>query len=227
MRNLLLVEDNEEMAHWIAHALRSQGFSITVHHNGLSADQFLQTESTDLVILDLSLPGLDGLTVLQRLRQRGNTVPVLILTARNSVADRVSGLNVGADDYLPKPFDLTELEARVQALLRRAPPKDELPAQIGALIYRRDEKRFFVKDAPLSLTPREHAALEILFLKADRVVPKEILFDQVFAEELEINPVAIEVLIHRLRKKLLPHHMAIVTLRGIGYLLKTSEVEQA
>lgn len=221
--HLLLVEDTPELSLWLGTALRQLGLRVSFAKDGWEANIALTPgHSFDAVILDLQIPGPDGLEVLQGLRERGDAVPVLILTARASVPDRVQGLNMGADDYLPKPFDLSELEARLAALLRR--PGRELRSeqwQLGPLSASAHRPEVLHLGLPLALTPRESAALRVLLKHAPKTVSKENLHEAVFGDEgSELE--AVEVLIHRLRKKLdaLPEpRVAIATFRGLGYLL--------
>ena len=217
---ILLVEDHPELARWIATAFRSHGFAVDVMADGADADQVLQTEDYALVVLDLTLPGLDGLDVLKNLCARKQTLPVLLLTARWDVAERVRGLNLGADDYLTKPFALEELEARVKALLRRGQALDLPCVACGSLAFDSTSRTFEVRGRPLRLTPREAAVLEILILRRGRTVLREHLFEQVFSLEADVNQEAIEIYIHRLRKKLEGSDVEIRTLRGLGYLLE-------
>ena len=217
---ILLVEDHPELARWIAKAFRSNGFAVDVMADGADADQVLQTEDYALVVLDLTLPGLDGLDVLKNLRARKQTLPVLLLTGRGDVAERVRGLNLGADDYLTKPFALEELEARVKALLRRGQTIDLPRVACGSLTFDSTSRTFEVRGKPLALTPREAAVLEILLLRRGRTVLREHLFEQVFSLEEDVNPEAIEIYVHRLRKKLEGTDVEIRTLRGLGYLLE-------
>jgi two-component system response regulator TctD len=187
---------------------------------GDQADLALAANRYDLVILDLSLPGLDGLEVLQRLRGRGDTTPVLVLTARGSKDERVLGLNLGADDYLPKPFELDELDARIKALLRRAGGQTP-QMKIGRLTLdtRTREITLDGKPLPLPLTPRELAVLEALSARLGRPVARETVFDRVFAFDSEARIESIEIYVHRLRKKLEGSGATITTLRGLGYAL--------
>ena len=193
---------------------------------GADADALLHTQDYGLVILDLTLPKMDGLDVLRRLRARGGArgkTPALILTARGGLEERVQGLNLGADDYLAKPFELTELEARVKALLRRSQGNEAVVHQCGGLSFDTVTRMFTYCGAPLALTPREHAVLETLIARPGRAVSKEKLFDEVFALDDDATVDAIEVVIHRVRKKLdrqAEGGAAIATLRGIGYLLQ-------
>jgi len=220
---ILLVEDHLELSHWLAKALRDARLTVETAYNGADADALLLTQEYALVILDLSLPKMDGLDVLKRMRSRGSKTPVLILTARGGLQDKVQGLNLGADDYLPKPFELEELEARVKALLRRAQGNEAVVLRCGELRFDTVIRQFFYGDNALSLTPREYAVLEALMSKLGQAIPKDKLFDQVFSLDDDANLDAIEIYIHRLRKKLdtiSSGKVGIVTLRGIGYLLE-------
>jgi two-component system response regulator TctD len=226
---ILLVEDHTELQHWLAKALRDAHLTVECATNGADADALLHTQEYALVILDLTLPKMDGLEVLKRLRARGGAgakTPVLILTARGGLEDRVQGLNLGADDYLAKPFELVELEARVKALLRRGLGNEALVYRCGALAFDTVTRMFTYYGQSLALTPREHAVLEALITRSGRAVAKEKLFDEVFALADDANLDAIELYIHRVRKKLEstePGAAAITTLRGIGYLLQPRE----
>jgi two-component system response regulator TctD len=215
---LLLVEDQEELAEWLARALRQMGHAIDVMGRGDHADHALVTQPYDLVILDLSLPGLDGLEVLRRLRSRGQAVSVLVLTARGSTEERVTGLNLGADDYLVKPFELSELEARVKALLRRGSGRAPT-VRVGRIEIDSNSRLVMLDGQPLSLTPRELAVLEALVSRLGRPVARELLFEKVFDMDADARPEAIESYVSRLRKKLEGSGATITTLRGLGYLL--------
>ncbi|MBV8622141.1 MAG: response regulator [Herbaspirillum sp.] len=220
---ILLVEDHIELSRWLAKAMRDAHLTVDCAHNGADADSLLLTQDYALVILDLTLPRMDGLEVLKRMRGRGNRTPVLILTARGGLADRVSGLNMGADDYLAKPFELEELEARIKALLRRSQNNEAITLTCGALSFDTVSRTFSYGGELLALTPREHAVLEALMVRNGHTVPKEKLFQQVFSLEDDANMDAIEIYIHRLRKKLEqggPGRVGITTLRGLGYLLQ-------
>jgi two-component system, OmpR family, response regulator TctD len=178
-----------------------------------------------VLVLDLSLPGLDGLDVLQAGRAAGLATPVLLLTARGTVGDRVLGLNAGADDYLPKPFDLDELEARVRALARRrAAPAGESPqdAMLGTLRLDRASGAAYDGARVLELTPRELALLQALMARPGQAVTKERLFGLVFPGERDVQYEAIEVVVYRLRKKLAGTGTTLMTLRGLGYLIKAA-----
>ncbi|MGN6389497.1 MAG: response regulator [Burkholderiaceae bacterium] len=219
---ILLVEDHVDLSRWLAKALRDAHLTVECAMNGADADALLHTQHYALVVLDLTLPKMDGLEVLKRLRARGSKTPVLILTARGGLNDRVQGLNLGADDYLAKPFELAELEARVKALLRRSQGNEAVTLRCGPLSFDTVSRSFFHGDEPLKLTPREHGVLEALITRAGATVSKEKLFDDVFALDDDANLDAIEIYIYRVRKKLdaLGGGVSIATLRGIGYLLQ-------
>ena len=220
---ILLVEDHIELSRWLAKAMRDAHLTVECAHNGADADSLLLTQDYALVILDLTLPRMDGLEVLKRMRARGSRTPVLILTARGGLADRVSGLNMGADDYLAKPFELEELEARVKALLRRSQSHEAVTINCGALSFDTVSRTFTYGGELLALTPREHAVLEALIVRHGHTVPKEKLFQQVFSLDDNASVDAIEIYIHRLRKKLerdAAGKVGITTLRGLGYLLQ-------
>jgi two-component system response regulator TctD len=217
---LLLVEDSLKLAAWLCKALKQHGYAVDVSHDGAQADSMLSTEHYDAIVLDLSLPSMDGLTVLERLRARGNASPVVILTARGELEDRVRGLNLGADDYLPKPFDLAELEARLQAVLRRAHGQPVSRLSLGALDYDGSGRVFTLGGQRLVLRPKEHAVLEALMLRAGKAVSKAKLYEQVFSLDATTSQDVVEIYIHRLRKQLLDSGVQITTLRGLGYVLE-------
>jgi two-component system, OmpR family, response regulator TctD len=222
---LLLVEDDPAMRTTLQRSLARRGLNVDTCADGPLALLRWPAFAPDVVVLDLTLPGLDGLQVLQHARQRGWDTPVLILTARGTVGDRVTGLNTGADDYLPKPFDLDELEARVRALARRRPvstatvPSRE-PLRLGELLLDREQGAFYSQGQVLDLTPRESALLQALLARPGQALAKERLFELVFPGELDVHYEAIEVVVYRLRRKLAGTGVELVTLRGLGYLLK-------
>jgi two-component system OmpR family response regulator len=181
----------------------------------------LETTSFDLLILDLGLPKLDGLEVLRRMRARNQALPVLIVTARDRLEDRVSGLDFGADDYMTKPFDLPELEARVRALLRRGRGgSNSVEVVYGALRFDTVGRRVTVNDQPIDLSAKELAVLEVLLQRGGSVVSKEQLIEHMYGWDEEVSHNAMEVNVHRLRKKLEPSGMNIRTIRGLGYVLE-------
>lgn len=223
---VLLVEDTPDIALWLATALRQAGMDVSLVGDGLSALNTLAPgHGFDLLLLDLQLPGKDGLQVLQTLRAQGDEVPVMVLTARAAVPDRVLGLQLGADDYLTKPFDLGELEARVQALLRRPGRMKSTTLRLGALEVSPDSAQVLWQGQALALSPREVSALRCLMASLQRPVAKDKLHAQVFRDE-EAELEAVEVLIHRLRRKLElltgAQGVRISTLRGMGYMLSVA-----
>jgi two-component system, OmpR family, response regulator TctD len=217
---VLLVEDNRELAEWIARALRQSSMVVDVLHDGAQAEHLLATQSYDIVLLDLSLPRVDGLTVLRKLRARECAVPVLVLTARGGLEDRVRGLDAGADDYVTKPFELSELEARMRALVRRAHGAASNEVVIGSLHYDAASRLFKLGGDPVALSPREHSVLEMLVGHARTPVSKETLAGSIVALDDAVSVEAIEIYVHRLRRKLEHGRVRIRTLRGLGYMLE-------
>jgi two-component system response regulator TctD len=220
--HILLVEDTPELSLWVGTALRQAGLRVQFAPDGWQALQALAVgHSFDAVVLDLNIPGPDGLEVLQTLRQRQDRVPVLILTARGHVSDRVRGLNLGADDYLPKPFELSELEARLAALLRRQGHRTAALLELGPLRLNTSSGEASWHGQPFALTPREARALGVLLASAHHTVSKETLHHALFPQD-NASLDAVEVLIHRLRKKI-EHQpgpaLVIATFRGLGYML--------
>lgn len=215
---ILLVEDHPELCEWVAKALRQAGYVVDTTDRGDHAEHHLLTGEYDGVLLDLSLPGKDGLEVLRHLRARGSRVPVLIFTARGSVDDRIKGLNLGADDYLPKPFELAELEARLKALLRRSLGQNPV-VRLGDLEFDTLSRLPCVRGKPLALTPRELAVLETLLSRIGRPVARDALFEKIFSMERDARAEAIEIYVHRLRKKLEGSGVHITTVRGLGYMI--------
>ncbi len=224
---LLLVEDNVAMQTTLQRSFERRGMQVITCGDGARALARWQASLPDVVLLDLSLPGLDGLEVLARGRAAGLTTPVLVLTARGTVGDRILGLNAGADDYLPKPFDLDELEARVRALARRANAGLDSPGDGSAPEFcgmRCDPRSGAVhlRGAAMELAPRELALLRALLARPGHAVPKERLFELVFPGQTQVQAEAIEVVAYRLRKKIAGTGAQLMTLRGLGYLLKAA-----
>lgn len=224
MLKLLLIEDDASMQAALQRALRRRGMDVVPCIDGRLAIEQWTASQPDVVVLDLSLPGLDGLQVLEQARHQGMTTPVLILTARGTVGDRIMGLNLGADDYLPKPFDLDELEARLRALGRRSTGTESAsaPTFTGQLRYEKESGAIYHLGQVMELTPRELALLQALIVKPGHAVSKERLFELVFPGEADVQYEAVEVVVYRLRKKLVATGVKLVTLRGLGYLLKVN-----
>ena len=217
---ILIAEDDAVLADGLVRALRKAGYSVDCVHSGADADTALATTEFALVILDLGLPRMSGLEVLRRMRGRGTSAPVLILSALDSVHDRVRGLDLGADDYLAKPFALAELEARVRALTRRGHGAVGTLIKHGELAYDTVGKTAELHGQMLDLSARESTLLEIFLQRPGRMVSKEQLVDFLceWGDQVSIN--AIEVYVHRLRRKLDPAGARIVTVRGLGYCLE-------
>ena len=199
-----------------------RGIQVVSCSDGSLALERWRASVPDVVLLDLSLPGVDGLEVLARARDEGLKTPVLILTARGTVGDRILGLNTGADDYLPKPFDLDELEARVRALARRTVGAAEGTLEYGGLRCGASSGAVYFGADPLELAPREAALLRTLLARPGQAVTKERLLEVVFPGDAQVQAEAIEVVAYRLRKKLSSTDVQLVTLRGLGYLLKAA-----
>jgi DNA-binding response OmpR family regulator len=217
---ILLVEDDPMLGEAVVLASRQAGFAIDWAHDGVQADNALTGFSYDALLLDLGLPRREGLEVLRNLRMRGMSLPVMILTARDSVEDRVRGLDAGADDYLLKPFSLEELFARLRALLRRAHGVADTQVRMGRLCFDSVKRQASVNESPLVLSAREVEVLEILLHHAGRVTAKEAIADRLAGWNEGVGENAVEVYIHRLRRKLEGSGVGIRTLRGLGYLLE-------
>lgn len=217
---VLLIEDNANLVRSLVAGMGKAGMVVDEVRDGLHADQLLQAEDYDAVVLDLALPRLDGMEVLRRARARGNDVPVLILTASGELPEKVRGLNAGADDYLPKPFELDELVARLHAIARRRSGHAHAVLRVGRLAYDTASLLFTVDGQALPLPPREHGVLEALVRQAGRPVSKVKLGDRLCTLDDAVTPQALEIYVHRLRKKLDGSGIRIRTLRGLGYLLE-------
>ncbi len=219
---LLLIEDNPAMQTTLQRSFERRGITVVPCSDGARALDRWRASVPDVVVLDLSLPGLDGLQVLTLARAEGLRTPVLILTARGTVGDRILGLNTGADDYLPKPFDLDELEARIRALARRgeaAPRAASGSTSFAGLSVDATSGAVCLDGTPMELAPREAAMLRALLVRPGQAVAKERLVETVFPGE-DVQADAIEVVAYRLRKRLAGTQAQLVTLRGLGYLLK-------
>ncbi len=217
---ILLAEDERDLGEWLARALEQAGFRVDWLDDGRLVERALAGGEYDALVLDLGLPGRDGHEVLKRIRAGDQRLPVLILTARDSLAERVSTLNEGADDFLAKPFALAELEARLTALIRRARGSEHPRLACGPLQFATVTRRFTLGDEVLSLSPREQAALRVLVQRSGEPVSRQQLMDRVFSDEEDVQSSAVDVLLHRLRRRLDGSGVRIHTYRGLGYVLE-------
>ena len=217
---ILIAEDDPVLADGLTRSLRSGEYAVDCVTDGLAADHALSTQTYDLVILDLGLPRIDGFEIIKRLRRRSPTPPVLVLTARDALQDRVRGLDLGADDYMTKPFELPELEARVRALIRRGMAGGNSLIINGKLNLDTTGRRVTVDNQPLDLSARELGVLEVLMMRSGRVVSKDQLAEKLYGWDEDVGANAIEVCVHRLRKKIEPSRVVIRTIRGLGYLME-------
>ena len=220
---IVIVEDNDSLASGIAHRLRDLGHAVDVLNDGEDGDAYLASEGGDLVILDINLPGMSGLEILRGMRARHDPTPVLMLTARTDTSDKVEGLDTGADDYLVKPFEMEELEARIRALLRRRGVAQSPIQSIGALDFDVGARVLRAKGEVIGLRRRELAAFECLLERKGRLVPKSVLIDQMYGVGADVDDKVVEAPISRLRKKLAGYDVTIKAARGLGYLMEDTE----
>lgn len=216
---ILLVEDNQDLAEGLSAILRGSGYAVDVVSDGASAHAVAATETFDLVILDLNLPEMDGLDVLRAMRARQNRAAVLILTARGAPEERIKGLDLGADDYMIKPFDVGELEARVRVLLRRQAGLRASTVSYGNVSLDLNTRSFSSGSVPIEIPARELGLLELLFMRAGKVVAKDAIMQSLTGFDDDLSSNAIEQYVSRLRKRLAPHGLTVRTARGIGYYL--------
>ena len=217
---LLLVEDDLPLAEALMTLLVSSGYAVDCVHDGEGAKTLVAAEQFDLMILDLNLPQLDGLDVLRAMRANGNRAAVMILTARGAAEDRVRGLDLGADDYMAKPFDIREFEARVRSLLRRQAGLRSATVTLGPVTLDLTTRQFWAHGQAMDLPPRERALLELLLTRAGKVVAKEAIVQSLTSLDDMLSDNAIEQYISRLRRRLQPYGLVLRTVRGIGYLLE-------
>jgi len=216
---ITLVEDNVSLAKGIAYRLEDTGHAVNVLHDGNAADTFLRDDLSDLIILDINLPGTDGLSLLRALRARGDARPVILLTAKAETEDRVSGLDAGADDYLIKPFEMAELEARVRALARRRTAPHRQMRGIGELQFDPAARQLFAGEALIELPRREMSVFECLLNADGRLVSKTALLDHAYGVGADVDEKVVEVYVSRIRARLKPYGIAIRAQRGLGYQL--------
>jgi two-component system OmpR family response regulator len=224
---VLIIEDDELLGDGLASGLSALGFAVDWFKEAKSGAQAMASAPYDAAILDLGLPGEDGMAFLQRLRAGGSTTPVLVLTARDALDDRVHGLDLGADDYMAKPFAMPELAARVRALVRRSQAQTGPKIVHGPLVLDTLARRATLEGAPLDLAAREWAVLEVLLARVEKIVSKESIIQAVASWGEELTPNAIEVYVSRLRAKLDPSGIRIRTVRGFGYMLEEYKEQHA
>ena len=217
---ILLVEDDQVLGDATLLSLQHAGYSVDWARNGKTADLALGDQVYDLALLDLGLPKMDGFEVLKRLRARRANLPVLIVTARDSLEDRIKGLDLGADDYILKPFDMPELLARIRAHIRRFQHDSETEISYGSLTYDTASRLVRIDGQTANFSARELGILETLLTRLGKVVTKEALLEKLCSWDEELGSNAIEVYVHRLRKKLEPHGIIVSTVRGLGYMLE-------
>ena len=217
---LLIVEDDRELREALTALLQQAGYEVDAHADGRDAFNSLLASDYDLAIVDLMLPGMNGLALVRSLRRQHCGLPILVVTARDALEDRVSGLDAGADDYLVKPFEMPELEARVRALLRRQRADREAEIHIGPLVLVPGQPRVTLGDASVDLPASEMALLETLANRVGRVVSKQVIADRLSRGGTPPSDTAIEICVHRLRRRLGPYGLKVRTLRGFGYLLE-------
>lgn len=220
---LLLAEDDEFFANALRLGLESKGYNVDAVRTGTEASSALKLSTYDILVLDLGLPEIDGSQVLKELRADGNPVPVIVVTARDAVSDRIAGLDLGANDYLTKPFDFGELEARIRALLRKNVWGNRMEIEHGPIRFVINTRELFINDELAEFTQREVAVLELLLKRAGKLVGKRLFVEHVATWEEEPSENAIEIVIHRLRRKLEGTQIKIRTIHGFGYLLENFE----
>lgn len=223
MMKVLLAEDDEYLLSGLVLALQRRGYSVEAVRTGPEAQVALITMSFDLVLLDLGLPGLDGTEVLSELRSRGEDMPVIVITARDSVDDKIQALDLGANDYLVKPFDFRELEARIRAALRKSNWRNKVELEFGSLRLNTNNGALLLHDEEMVLTPKEAVVLKTLMARAGRVVSKRQIMEQASDWVDESTENAVEIVVHRLRKKLESTNVVISTVRGFGYMLEENK----
>ena len=217
---IAVVEDNAALAESIAYRLRQRGHSVDVLEDGTDADRFLAQDGADLVVLDINLPGMDGIEILRALRGRGDNTPVILLTARSETNERVAGLDAGADDYLTKPFEMDELEARLRALSRRKDLSFADVEKFGDLTFDRNSRQLMNGNQPIDVPRKEIATFECLLESRGRIVSKGQLTTHVYGTGADVDDSVIEPHVSRLRRRLAPFGLQIKTARGLGYMLE-------
>lgn len=218
--HIIVVEDNLAVAKGISYHLQDAGHAVDLFHDGAEAEAFLRSDSADLIVLDINLPGMDGLEVLRAVRARGDLRPILMLTARAEIEDKVRGLDAGADDYLSKPFEMQEFSARIRALSRRVSEHPKPARKIGPLSFNVTARMIEGPGGPLDIPRRELALFERLLLADGRIVSKQSLLDGLYGTGADMDEPVVEVYVSRLRKRLQPHGVRITVQRGLGYRME-------
>jgi len=216
---IVIVEDNESLAKGIAYVLRDDGYAVDLLHDGAAAADFLKNDGADLVVLDINLPGQNGIEILRQMRRRNDPRPVLLLTARGSTEERVAGLDAGADDYLIKPFEMAELLARIRAMARRREVPVAKPVQLGDLQFDLNTRVLMGPNGGFELPRRELSVFAVMATAQGRTISKAQLLDAVYGVGADIDEKVVEVYISRLRKRLAPFGLEIKMQRGLGYNL--------
>lgn len=217
---IVVVEDNISVAKGICYHLQDAGHAVDMLHDGAEADAYLRDDGSDMIVLDINLPGKDGLSILRALRERGDLRPVLMLTAQSETTDKVAGLDAGADDYLVKPFEMVEFSARIRALSRRVADTVTAQRTIGPLTFDLTSRTVTGPDGPLDIPRREIAVFERLLMAEGRLVSKQGLLDSLYGTGADVDEPVVEVYVSRLRKRLQPHGLQITVKRGMGYQMQ-------
>lgn len=217
---IVVVEDNMSVAKGIRYYLQDVGHAVDMLHDGAAADTFLRDDAADLVVLDINLPGVDGLSILRAMRSRDDLRPVLLLTAQSETEDKIKGLDAGADDYLSKPFEMEEFGARIRALSRRVSQQPKHITRIGGVQFDRTARTIQGPAGPLDIPRREIAVFERLLMADGRIVSKQLLLDSLYGTGADVDEPVVEVYVSRLRKRLLPHGIQITVKRGLGYMMQ-------
>lgn len=217
---ILLVEDDQDLAVWLQRSLQQRGLFVEWEEDGIQADRRIASETFDAIVLDLGLPMLSGGRLLDKLRDRGDVTPLMIITARDDLTERITLLHAGADDFLSKPFSVEELEARLVALVRRSRGHGRGIYECGSLSFNQPQQVFWLAGSRLALTAREHAMLAILIQRVGQPISKQQILDRLIGSDEEMQLESVEVLVYRLRKRLENSDVHIITLRGLGYFLE-------
>lgn len=219
---IVVIEDNLSVAKGISYNLQDAGHGVDLIHDGDEAEAFLRDDGADIVVLDINLPGKSGLDILRAMRERGDGRPVLLLTARAELGDKIAGLDAGADDYLSKPFEMQEFSARIRALSRRVTRTPKSERSIGPLRFDQSARMISGADGPLEIPRREVALFERLLQAEGRLVSKQALLDSLYGTGADVDEPVVEVYVSRLRKRLSPYGIQITVKRGLGYMMQTT-----